>query len=92
VQTLRPPFLLQSLWEQSGTLTIEAHACRGSAREGCYQKAVCGRWKGAIGQHSTAGTTGRGVPNGEVVLKTLHGCPWIGYPVRARKPKKEILA
>jgi hypothetical protein len=27
VQTLRPPFLLQSLWEQSGTLTIEAHAC-----------------------------------------------------------------
>ena len=31
-------------------------------------------------------------PNGEVVRKPLYGGPWIGYPVRARTAKKEILA
>ncbi len=30
-------------------------------------------------------------PNGEVVRKPLYGGPWIGYPVRARTAKKEIL-
>ena len=30
-------------------------------------------------------------PNGEVVRKPLYGGPWVGYPVRARTAKKEIL-
>ena len=30
-------------------------------------------------------------PNGEVVRKPLYGGPWIGYSVRARTAKKEIL-
>ena len=30
-------------------------------------------------------------PNGEVVRKPLYGGPWIGYPVRVRTAKKEIL-
>ena len=57
--------------------------CRGSAREGCCQKALCGRRNGAIGQHSTAGAAGKGVSNVAEVRKPLHrggGSPTLSVP------------
>ena len=54
------------------TPTATGHGLRKVPRESCYPKALCGRWNGTIGQHSTAGAAARGVPNVAAMREPLH--------------------
>ena len=66
--------------------------CRGSARERCCPKSLCGRRNGAIGQHSTARAAAKGVSRVAVVPKPVHrGRGTATLPVPGRSKRKSWL-